>query len=106
MFENIPPDTPMRQRCLRALRKAGGETGLLPSCYQVLFELEMQGALPAAAGGFSDVWKANSQSGTNYALKILRVTQQDNIKEMKKVRAFLHRFGPWCLIFMCPSAIL
>lgn len=88
----------MRRRCLRALRRAGGETGFLPTSYQVSFELKKQDTLPNAAGGFSDVWKANSPSGTTYALKVLRVTQQDDIREIKKVRAFPHRSNPRCLM--------
>jgi len=33
-FTRLPPDSSIRQRCLRALRKAGGETVLLPTSYR------------------------------------------------------------------------
>ncbi|KAF9789414.1 kinase-like domain-containing protein [Thelephora terrestris] len=74
----------MRGRCFRALRKAGSETGFLPSSYRLSYEPSRQDALANAAGGFSDVWKATSPSGTALALKIIRVTQADDISEMRK----------------------
>ena len=80
----------MRQRCLRALRKAGAETGLLPTSYCVPFLLEKQDELPNAAGGFSEVWKTNGPAGATYALKVLRVTKEDNFLKIKKVWASSH----------------
>jgi len=88
IYRNLPLDSSIRQRCLRALRKAGGETGLLPASYHISPKLEKQDAVPNAAGGFSDVWKvkdANDPTGAILALKVLRINQQDDIPEMKKV---------------------
>lgn len=44
--------------------------------------------MPNAAGGFSEVWKADntdSPDGTVFALKVLRITLQDDFLEIKKV---------------------
>ena len=41
--------------------------------------------MPSAAGGFSDVWKATGTANATIALKIIRVTQQDDFSEIKKV---------------------
>jgi hypothetical protein len=46
--------------------------------------------MPKAVGGFSEVWKADNPDSTDgvvFALKVLRVTLQDNFLEIKKVRA-------------------
>lgn len=79
----------MRQRCFRALRRAAGETGFLPTSYQLPYPLRKQDTLPNAAGGFSEVWKASSPSGAEFALKVLRVTQQNDISKIRKARKFL-----------------
>jgi hypothetical protein len=70
---------------LSGTQEGGGETRLLPTSYYVRFPLEIQDALPRAAGGFSEVWKANDSAGTTFALKVLRVTQEDDFSEIKKV---------------------
>ena len=75
----------MGKRCFRALRKGGGVTRLLPACYYVSSPLKKPDMLPNAAGGFSEVWKAIDTNGAIFALKIIRVTQQDNFQEIKKV---------------------
>ena len=79
----------MRRRCFRALRKAGGKTGFLPSGYQVVLELKKQDSVPNASGGYSDVWKAISPSGTAFALKVLRVTLADDTSKIRKVSEFV-----------------
>jgi len=58
---------------------------LLPTCYSVPFQLEIQDTLASAGGGFSDVWKAQDRAGTTFAVKVLRVTKEDNFSEIKKV---------------------
>jgi hypothetical protein len=88
----------MRGRCFRALRKAGSETGFLPSSYRLSYEPSRQDALANAAGGFSDVWKATSPSGTALALKIIRVTQADDISEIRKVCKSLCASALRCLM--------
>jgi len=75
----------MRGQCFQALRKAGGERRLLPTGYHVTFPLKKQDALPKAGGGFSEVWKAKCPKDKTYALKILRVTQENDFSEIKKV---------------------
>lgn len=93
VFRNLPLETSMHQRCFRALRKVAGETGCLPTCYQVSFELKKQDTLPNAAGGFSDIWKADSPSGATFSLKVLRVTPQDDLPAIKKVQLPLYAFS-------------
>ena len=92
MFCNLPHDSPVRPRCFRALRRGGGDLGVLPTSYHSRLSFELQDELPTAAGGFADVWKADGPPGVTSALKILRITKGDNFSEIKKVRSFLH--GP------------
>lgn len=58
--------------------------GLLPTGYHVPFPLNKQDATPNAAGGSSDVWKANRTDGTVFALKVFRLTEQDDFSTIKK----------------------
>ena len=46
--------------------------------------------MPNAAGGYSDVWRVNSPDGAIFALKVLRVTQQDDFLKVKKVGSSSH----------------
>ena len=57
---------------------------MLPTSYHVSSPLQKQDAVPNAAGGYSDVWKTNDPAGVTLALKVLRVTQQDDFFEIKK----------------------
>jgi len=59
---------------------------LLPTSYHIPFPLKKQDPLAKAGGGFAEVWKAKSPAGTTFALKILRVTQQNDLEKIKKVR--------------------
>ena len=54
--------------------------------------------MPNAAGGSSDVWKANDPAGTSFALKALRLTQQDNFSEIKQAGSFSHVSGQTILM--------
>ena len=85
IFCHSPLDQPTRQRCVRALRKAAGKTGILPADYHISHPLTKQDAMPNAAGGCADVWKADHPDGTVFALKVFRVTQQDDFPKIKKV---------------------
>ena len=75
----------MGQRCFRALRKAVGVTRLLPACYYVSSPLKRPDMLPSVAGESSEVWKAIDINGATFALKIFRVTQQNDFFKIKKV---------------------
>ena len=93
----------MRRRCFRALRKAGGKTGVLPSGYQVLLDLRKQDSVPNAAGGYSEVWKAISPSGAAFALKVLRITLEDDISKIRKVLKFILAHILFTLPYITPS---
>ena len=63
---------------------------MLPTSYHVTFSLQKPDAMPNASGGYSDVWKVNGPGASVFALKVLRVTQQDDFHKIKKVRSSVH----------------
>ncbi|KAF9642617.1 kinase-like protein [Thelephora ganbajun] len=75
-------------RCLRALRKACGIYGLLPSSYTMPQRLALVTTTnmkrPFASGGFSDVWKARGSGGEIFAIKRLRIYEVDDLQRVKK----------------------
>ena len=58
---------------------------MLPTSYCLSPPPQIPDRMPNAAGGSSDVWKVDNQDGTASALKVLRVTLQDDFKMIKKV---------------------
>ena len=84
----LTPESDIHERCVRALRKACGIYGLLPDSHEVKFTLAA-GEHALASGGFSDVWKATNDEGEMFAVKVLRM-YQNNAAQVKKV-------WTWCL---------
>jgi len=71
------------ERCVRALSKVCGIYGLLPDSHKVRSGLTV-GEHAVASGGFSDVWKADDGIGGVFAVKVLRM-YQNNAERVKKV---------------------
>lgn len=76
-------ESDIHERCVRALSKVCGIYGLLPDSHEVGLNLTV-GDHPVTFGGFSDIWKAAGTNGEVWAIKMLRVYQND-IERMKKV---------------------
>lgn len=57
--------------------------GLLPDSHKIRSKLTV-GEHPVAFGGFSDIWKAKSEDGDSFAVKVLRV-YQNSAERVKKV---------------------
>lgn len=89
MINTLPPGSETYYRCLRALRKACGIYGILPTSFRMQTGLTLvtTGNMkrPFASGGFSDVWKAKSDDGQIFAIKHLRTYETDNLTYAKKV---------------------
>jgi hypothetical protein len=90
-FDILPADSDMQRRCLRALRKTCGLHGILPDSYKVTYPLsKLPNQRPFARGGFCDVWKMIDPTNDKaYAVKMLRVYEQDPIPIINKVRSRL-----------------
>jgi hypothetical protein len=80
----ISPGSDIYERCIRALGRVCGIYALLPGSHEVELALTT-GEHPVASGGFSDVWKAENENGEVFAVKVLRM-YQDNAAVVKKVR--------------------
>jgi len=76
-------ESDIHQRCVRALSRVCGIYGLLPDSHKVGSNLTV-GEHAVASGGFSDVWKTNGENGEMFAVKVLRV-YQNNAERVKKV---------------------
>ena len=88
ILDNVPVNSGLHRRCLRALRKTCGIYGTLPSSYTLTYPLSKPGERPFAPGGFSDVWRlADETNNTAYAVKKLRVYEQDPVDKINKVRS-------------------
>ena len=74
----------IHERCVRALSKACGIYGLLPDSHEIKSTLTMS-EHANASGGFSDIWKATNENGEVFAVKALRM-YQNNALQVKKVR--------------------
>lgn len=85
IFCHLDLDPATRKRCFRALRKAGGETRLLPTSYNISYTLERPDVRAKAFGGYSEVWKVIDPAGTTFALKVIRVSEQDSFPKIQKV---------------------
>ena len=83
-------DPGLRRRCLRALRKTCGLYGILPDSHTVTYPLSKPGPRAVASGGFGDVWRlVDETSDIAYAVKSLRVYEQDPVEKINKVRSSL-----------------
>ena len=79
----LSPESDIHERCVRALSKACGIYGLLPDSHKIKATLTTsQHAI--ASGGFSDIWKATNENGEVFAVKVLRM-YQNNALQVKKV---------------------
>lgn len=89
IIDNLPIDSELRKRCLRALRKTCGLYGILPDSYTIPSNLTKPGPRqrPFASGGFSDVWKLPEERNQDriFAVKSLRVYEQDPSEKINKV---------------------
>ena len=66
---------------------------MLPTCYNSQLPFKSPDGLATASGGLADVWKLEDPPGVTSALKVLRITKEDNFKEVEKVRSLLHGSG-------------
>ncbi|EIN03690.1 kinase-like protein, partial [Punctularia strigosozonata HHB-11173 SS5] len=64
---------------LRELRSLCGETGLLPTSYELSGLVKSDDEEPCSSGGFSDVWRGE-HNGVPVALKVLRLHAGDRAK--------------------------
>ena len=71
------------ERCVRALSQVCEIYGLLPDSHKVESSLTV-GEHAIKSGGFSDVWKADGGNGGVFAIKVLRM-YQNNAERVKKV---------------------
>ena len=79
-------DPGLRRRCLRALRKTCGLYGILPDSHTVAYPLSRPGPRAVASGGFGDVWRLIDETNDiAYAVKSLRVYEQDPVEKINKV---------------------
>ena len=88
IIDNLPTNSDLRMRCIRALRKTCGLHGVLPISHIVTFTLSQPRGRPYASGGFSDVWKLTDEEHPDrvFAVKSLRVHEQDPVDKVNKVR--------------------
>ena len=91
IIDKIPINSELQRRCVRALRKTCGLYGILPTSYEVTSTLNRpRYGRPFASGGFSDVWKVTDEKNSDlvFAVKALRVYEQDPIEKINKVWCF------------------
>ena len=80
----ISTESDIHRRCVRALSKVCGIYRLLPDSHKIKSTLTTsQHAI--ASGGFSDIWKAKNEKGEEFAIKVLRI-YQNNATQVTKVR--------------------
>ena len=80
----LSSESDIHGRCVRALGKVCGIYELLPDSYRIKSTLTT-GEHALASGGFSDIWKATNRAGGTFAIKVLRM-YQNNATQVKKVR--------------------
>ncbi|KAF9789408.1 kinase-like domain-containing protein [Thelephora terrestris] len=83
VINSLPSDSDFRQQCLRALRKTCGLHGILPDSYTITYALNKTGGRAIANGSFADVWKVTNGNDEVFAVKVLRVTEQE-LEQIKK----------------------
>lgn len=76
-------DKDLFRKCLRALRKICGSTGLLPTSHMLTKGLTKLGGVPVASGGFADVWLGD-YSDIPVAIKALRIYRDDDQQILKQ----------------------
>ena len=90
IIDTLSPESDIRKRCLRALRKTCGIYGILPASHLMPPGLSTVGKRAFASGGFADVWKAMNTDNQTFAVKRIRIYEVDNLGEMTKVRWVCH----------------
>ena len=98
IVDSLPANSGLRKRCIRALRKTCGLYGILPTSYEVTSVLTIPpGRRPSAGGGFADVWRITDEKdggeGEVFAVKALRVYEQDPVDKIRKAWSFSSRDG-------------
>jgi len=92
IIDNLPTNSELQRRCVRALRKTCGLYGILPTSYEVPFTLNINKPRqrPFASGGFSDVWRVTDERNTDlvFAVKSLRVYEKDPAEKINRVWCF------------------
>ena len=79
----LSPGSGIYERCVRALSRACGIYGLLPNSHEVESALTTS-EHAVKSGGFSDIWRGEDANGDVFAIKVLRM-YEDNAPELKKV---------------------
>ena len=89
LIDTLVPGSEIYHRSLRALRRAYGIYGLLPTSHLISEQLSLEpvGRMkrPFACGGYFDVWKARNDSGQIFAIKEFRTYEGDNLQHVRKV---------------------
>jgi len=78
----VDPD--LSRKCLRALRKICGLTGMLPRSHMLTDGLTKSNDVPMTSGGFADVWDGH-YGDTRVAIKALRVYRTDDQEMLRKM---------------------
>ena len=91
IIDIAPVHPQLRRQCLRALRKTCGLYGILPDSYVFVHPLSKpHNQRPFTSGGFCDVWRLTDEINNEiYAVKSLRVYEQDPVEQINKVRSSL-----------------
>ena len=90
IIDSLPSDLDLRKRCIRALRKTCGLNGILPTSHVISFTLCQPSQRAFASGGYSDIWRLADKRNPDlvFAVKSLRVYEQDYSETINKVRNF------------------
>jgi len=91
IIDNLSIDSELQRRCVRALRKTCGLYGILPTSCEITFTpTKPPGQRAFASGGFADVWRVTDEKNTDlvFAVKSLRVYEQDPVEMINKVWCF------------------
>jgi len=78
----LSTESDIYERCVRALSKVCGIYGLLPDSHKVKSTLTTS-KHALASGGFSDIWKATNEKGEVFAVKVLRMYQNNAVQVTK-----------------------
>ena len=91
IIDALPVDSELRRPCLRALKKTCGLYGILPTSYTITHLLSRPGPRAFAWGVYCDVWRLSDEQNPKkiFAVKVLRVYEQDPFDKINKVRSFL-----------------
>jgi len=87
IIDNLPINSELQRRCVRALRKTCGLYGILPTSYEVDPTLKIFDKRPFASGRYAVVWKAIDEKNPDpvFAVKSFYVCEQDPVQMIRKV---------------------